>query len=475
MRHLAIPLLALAFRPPVFAQSLQQTVEALLAHRNLLCGVSVLDLDSGLPVVSLNATLPMTPASNTKLFSTALALSRLGPDHRFETRIYAQPSGDLVLVGGGDPTLSNRPIPYRKGPLSGDPLQAIEDFAAQLVAGGLRQVPGDLIGDDTLFPWTPYPDGWTVDDTINDYGAPVSALTLNDNTITIAVRPGNPPLLSFRPPVEYYTVLNNARPGATDPPELTVDRLPGSRVLEISGPIPPAGSSLLVAIDDPALFAARALADALSRRGVVIQGRILARHRRPGSPYVPPDGEILSTRTSPPLIDTLTTINKVSHNLQAELALLEVARAAQGDTSREQALKELERFLREAGISADEIHFEDASGLSRKTLASPNSITRLLAWMNSSPHADAYAGTLPIGAEDGSLSSRFRSVKSAAAIRAKTGSIRHVAALSGYIVDRGMHRRLAFSILVNDATARSSEVRELIDTIAVAIFQKGIE
>lgn len=475
MRYPAILLLALAAQFSILAQPLQSTIESILERLNLLCGVSVVDLDTGQPLVALRASLPMTPASNTKLFSTALALTRLGPNHRFETRILLSHSGDLVLVGGGDPTLSNRPIPYRKGPLKGDPLQAIEDFASQLVAQGLREVGGDLIGDDTHYPWTPYPDGWTVDDTINDYGAPISALTLNDNTVTLAVRPGDPPVILFRPPVEYYSVLNNSRNGPGEDQPLTVDRLPGSRVLELSGAVPPSGKSLEIAIDDPALFAARALASALTRRGVAISGRNLVRHRRPGVPSQPPAGEVLLSRLSPPLIETLRTINKVSQNLQAELVLFEATRAAQGDALRQATTKELERFIEEAGISADETHFEDASGLSRKTLASPQAITRLLAFMNTSSNADAYASTLPIGGEDGSLSTHFRGVAAASRIRAKTGGLRHVAALSGYILDSEDRRRLAFSIIVNDATARASEVRELIDTIAVAILQKGIQ
>jgi serine-type D-Ala-D-Ala carboxypeptidase/endopeptidase (penicillin-binding protein 4) len=475
MRHLAMSLFSLAACASLDAQSLQQSIESRLEHRNLLCGVSVVDLDTGQPLVALRASLPMTPASNAKLFSTALALTRLGPNHLFETRILLTQSGDLVLVGGGDPTLSNRPIPYRKGPVTGDPLQAIEDFASQLFAQGLRQVRGDIIGDDTLYPWSPYPDGWTVDDTINDYGAPISALSLNDNALTLTVRPGDPPVVFFRPSVEYYSVLNDAHNGSDENQPLTVDRLPGARVLELSGAVPPSGRSLTVAIDDPALFAARALASALTHRGVAIYGRVLARHRRPGTLYQPPAGEVLLSRPSPPLLETLRTINKVSHNLQAELVLLEASRVQQGDALREAATKELERFVEEAGISADETHFEDASGLSRKTLTSPQAITRLLVFMNSSPNAEAYASTLPVGGDDGSLSSRFRSVAAAARIRAKTGSIRHVASLSGYILDRDGRRRLAFSIIVNDATARAREVRELIDTIAVAILQKGIE
>ncbi len=124
-------------------------------------GIVAVDLATGLTVYEKNAQLPMTPASNTKLFATALALTRLGPGHRFRTRVLASAtvgrngvlSGDLVLVGGGDPTLSARPVPYRKGPVEGDELAPLRALARQVAASGLRRVQGDLVADDTLFPW----------------------------------------------------------------------------------------------------------------------------------------------------------------------------------------------------------------------------------------------------------------------------------------------------------------------------------
>src|SRR5208283_3957707 len=128
---------------------------------------------------------------------TALALARLGPDYRFQTRVLADrtPGADgtvesLRLVGGGDPNLSGRAIPYSRDAAAGDPLAAIEDLAAQVTARGVRSVSADIVGDDTAYVWQPYANGWSIDDPVWDYGAPVSALSVNDNTLSLKVLPG---------------------------------------------------------------------------------------------------------------------------------------------------------------------------------------------------------------------------------------------------------------------------------------------
>lgn len=461
MRHLPALLL---WGSLLSAQTLQESIEAVLsaAPARAVWGIHVVDLDTGDALAAINPAQPLTPASNTKLFTTALALLRLGPEHRWQTTVRANAridadgtlASDLILLGSGDPAFSH-----------------IETLAARLSTLGLRRITGDVVGDDTLFPWTPYPDGWTVDDTLYDYGAPVSALTLDDNTIVIRLRPGDSPTILTEPSLAYYTFLNSARLGAGEENSLRLDRLPGSRVIEVSGAIPESGAALRVAVDDPALFAARALAAALSKFGVTIDGRPRARHRPAIDPPQVHNETVLLEQPSDPLPDILSTINKKSHNLQAELVLREVARVAQNDGSLEAALLELDRFLPQLQIPPDEVHFEDGSGLSRKTLLSPRAITSLLSFMNTGPNAGVFLSTLPIGNQDGSLQNRFAGLSGATSIRAKTGSIRHVAALSGYIL-QSERRRLVFSIIANHATARPSELRETIDRIVETILQQ---
>ncbi len=162
-------------------------------------GILIADADTGETVYELNSDHYFAPASNAKVFTTALALATLGPDHRFRTTLESQGvlrsdghlSGDLILVGRGDPDISNRKFPYsgrieREGPAE-EPLAEMADRA---VAKGLREVDGDIVADDSYFPYDPYPAGWTVGDLFFKFGAPVSAIDFNDNTVTVEVQPG---------------------------------------------------------------------------------------------------------------------------------------------------------------------------------------------------------------------------------------------------------------------------------------------
>jgi serine-type D-Ala-D-Ala carboxypeptidase/endopeptidase (penicillin-binding protein 4) len=206
--------------------------------------------------------------------------------------------------------MSARPAHYQPPPRppeeasEGDPLMAINQLADELVKQGLRQVEGDLIGDDTRYVWSPYPAGWTTDDTIWDYGAPVSALTFNDSAQTFVLTQGTavsgPVSLTIRPPIEFYTVMNLIETRGARGREVQVERPLGSWVLTLRGFLPAGdrAEKLQIAVHEPALFAARALELALASRGVVLTGDVAARHRlarhavvgargsRPGSTHI---------------------------------------------------------------------------------------------------------------------------------------------------------------------------------------------
>jgi serine-type D-Ala-D-Ala carboxypeptidase/endopeptidase (penicillin-binding protein 4) len=476
--------------PLAYAQTLETAIDQILsvpAAQRAVWGIHAVDLATGQVLYQRNSGIPLAPASNTKLFSTALGLLRLGPDYRFETRVLAvqapdaagRLAGDMVLLGGGDPTLSARAIPYKKGAINGDPLAPLADLADQIVRAGVRIVEGDLIGDDTRWPWAPHPDGWTVGDVPWEYGAPVSALTLNDNALRLTIRPSKIPgqsaEVTLSPSVEHFTIHNTVRVAAGSERKITVDRLPGSRALLIGGTTPPStgAATELIAVDEPAQFAAEALAQLLRDRGVVLQGAVRAAHRLPGRPAWEPSGLVLARRQSPPLFETLRVTNKVSQNLHAEIVLREVGHVRRGEGTSAVAQKEMAEFLTTLGIDKSDHSLEDGSGLSRRTLVTPAAITTLLSFLHRSEMGDVYAATLPIGGEDGTLATRFRGIRNASAVLAKTGSISHVSALSGYACDAAT-RRIAFSIIVNSFTAPTSEIRSLVDKIAVVIQQEGI-
>ncbi len=488
MKRLA-PLLAVCACALNGASLLERRIDDIIRRSPALApgtiGIEAVQIQTGKLLYSRDADHLFVPASNTKLFSTALALLRLGPDHKFTTRVYA-PSlpdsngviqGDLVLYGGGDPSMSSVRIPYSQGAPPADPLEAIEQFANQIIARGVRSVEGDIIGDDTIWPYEPFPPGWGLEDPIWDYGAPVSALILNNSSLTLKIapasKPGQPAALWLSPPLEYFVIENRVMtvaPGLEQ--RVDIDRAPGSRELRLRGAVssretaPPE----LLAVDDPALFAAWALYDALTRRGVAIRGKAAARHRFDPEPFRPARGEVLAERESPPLIELLRVTNKISQNLWAEVMLRETARARKGDGSRKAGLDELKLLLKELGADPQSFTFVDGSGLSRMTLASPALIVRLLRRMYASPYREQWKALLPVGGEDGTLEKRFRSQPAARAIQAKTGSLQHVNTLSGY-ADSATFGEIAFAIMVNNTSAPALDVREAIDQIGMALLE----
>ena len=470
---------------PGIAADLPQALDALMQASPVTrasVGIQVIDLKTGNALYSRNADRLFLPASNMKLFTAALALERLGPDHRMTTRLVRASSGDLILVGGGDPSLSGRAYPYQKDTPTPtpNPLQAIEEFADRAVAAGIMRVDGDIVGDDQVYPWAPYPPSWTEEDMIGEDGAPVSALTLNDNVITLAIHPatraGDLASISVEPPIEYYAVDNRVLTVAGEKEaRIRVSRMPGSRQVQLWGSIPLGGATAreTIAVDDPALFAACALYDALARRGVVIRGRPVARHRSTSEDPWPGEGDVIATRMSPPMVEMLQVIEKVSQNLHAELMLREVARVTRNTGTRESGLQELAAWLGSIGIKSEEWRAEDGSGLSRNDEVSPRAVTRLLSHMAASKNSAAWLSLLPVGGEDGTLEHRLCCVSDAGAakqVRAKTGSLTRAVALSGYAGSR-TRGRLAFSILVNNFAAPQADVRAWVDKIALVLVE----
>jgi D-alanyl-D-alanine carboxypeptidase/D-alanyl-D-alanine-endopeptidase (penicillin-binding protein 4) len=478
-------LLALAL--PLCGASLAEKIDRVLESTRAFWGIQVTDLQSGKLLYQWNSTRFFVPASNTKLFTTAMALNRLGPDFTFQTRVLASAppdasgrlAGPLTLAGGGDPNLSARAIPYHKGPITGDPLAAIADLAAQIAARGVKRIDGDIVGDDTWYVWEPYAAGWGIEDPESDDGPPISALTVNDNAFAVTVEPaareGDIAGLTFNPPLQPFRIDNRVVTGSGG--RIRYSRLPGSPDMHLWGTVSQS-QTLVFALDDPARYAAQALKSALEDRGIAVSGQAVARHlypeevsdlrQQPSSSE--PGGIELARRVSAPLIEDLRVTDKVSQNLHAELALRAVARARRNVGSFEAGLEELKSFLGEIGIAPEQYNIHDGSGLARLNLVTPATVVSLLRYMYGSPYRDRWLGLLPVGGEDGTISTRFTGTRAAGRVHAKTGSLSHVSALSGYIQRLNGHW-VVFSILVNNYNTPTAEVRGAMDRICNLIVE----
>lgn len=438
-------------------------------------GIEIRDVNTGKLLFSQNAGHFFVPASNTKLFTTALALSRLGSGYQFHTRVIRS-GRDLVLIGAGDPNLSGRTLPYDPQSPDPAPLAAINQLADQIVARGVRHIEGDIIGDDTAFLYEPYAPGWGLTDTFEEDGSPISAICVDDNTARLQIIPaaaeGALAQATWLLPFELFPVENLLLTDSRGPRHMTFQRFPGSRQSRLWGTVPPNEpvAPIPAAVDDPARFAAQALKIALVSRGVICDGQAIARHQLPGAPDLPPlTGELVAERVSVPLLEALRVVDKISQNLHAEIMLRDVSLVLSGKGTREAGLDELARFLAPAGIGPEAYHFSDGSGLSRYNIVTPHAIASLLQFMAGTPLRDQWISLLPVGGVDGSLRLRYHAVRLNGEIHAKTGSLTHVSALSGYAV-RKDGSTLAFSILVNNYGASTSAVREVIDQLSAAIF-----
>ena len=451
-------------------------------------GALVTDAETGDVLFTLNPAQYFTPASNTKLFTTALALATLGPDYRIRTTVEATGAidpagrlhGDLVLVGRGDANLSNRIFPYAKqGQRDGPPEKALAELADQVARRGVKQVDGDVVADDSYLAPARFPSGWTVDDTVWSFGAAVSAIAVNDNALTIEVHPGerSGALLRFSidPPASLYKVRNEAltSPAATEA-QLRLARDPESRTFVLSGTLPlDAPRRLLsVAVQEPAENAAALLAHLLEARGVHVVGQSRAHHAGDQGPSTPPAPRtVLAERLSPALIEDVRLTNKISDNLHAELMLRVAAKEKGGADTLDDALKFADQFRQGIGLAPGDVLLKDGSGLSRDDLATPESFVHLLAYIVRQPWGAAFLGTLPVAGEDGTLEGRMKGTAAAGRIQAKTGQVDHVEALSGFATTlRG--ERLIFSIMGDNHVASGRDAAAIVDSLCVAMVEE---
>ena len=449
-------------------------------------GISVVGL-SGSRIYALNDGQYFNPASNAKLLTTAAAYALLPSGLTFTTVVSStapvgssgEIRGDLTLFGVGDANISGRTVPFGlKTERTGPPLAALEDMADQIVRHGVHSVSGDIVGDDTWFLGERYGAGWSWDDLQWGYGAPVSALSVNDNEVYLNALPaaqvGGTAAVSWLPATAYYKLENTLITSpAGDTGKPGIERAPGSLTVRLFGrtPFGQAGLHTGLAIQDPAEYAAASLREMLLARGVQVGGAARAQHRLSSdtSDFLSTQAQpltlhpislqtvqatnvgatVLASHVSPPLGDDLVVTNKVSQNLHAEITLRTLGKLESSDGSLVEGTRVVRQFLISAGLAPADFVLYDGCGLSVQDLVTPRAFTTLLTYAARQSWGEAFRTSLPVGGVDGSLSARFKEPLVDGKVFAKTGTLGEARALSGYLV-AASGQTVAFSIMCTD-------------------------
>lgn len=396
----------------------------------------------------LDASLPdllLTPASTVKLVTALALLETRRLDLTLDTTIARRGefaggvlSGDLVLVGGGDPSFG---------------VGALAALADALVATGLERIDGDVVVDGRLFDEVPYGEGWMWDDLVFRFSPPVTALALDGNIATVRVEAvGDTVEVDAHPCIPVDVRARVVPPEATT--ELEIVRLPDSPVTTVRGTLSAdASRSWQLTLPDPLDCAAMLLAEGLAERGVQIGGS--ARVAESGEPVATTP---MVRHDSPPLRELVRHMLVESDNLYAE-SLVRLLDPAPSGRRFEGARPTIEALMRAAAVPDEQWRLVDGSGLSRYNLLSARAQVLLLrrAWYR--PYRDDLLALLPSSGE-GTLGQRLLAGPAQSRVFAKTGSMRAVYNIAGFVLPEDESQEpLAFALMTNGVVQSGQVVR----------------
>ena len=446
------------------ARQLQDDLSAIFnapQFEHAFWSVLVRSADSGENVFAINPAKLMMPGSTMKIVTAAVAADVLGWQHQFETTVVATAPidngtlrGDLIVIGGGDPSISER----------SDAPGTLTGLARQLHAAGITRIEGGIVGDDDRFDDRGYGDGWTLDNLPYGYAAPVSALHYNDGSVDLVIRAGaaagDAVAIEVRPAGSGLQVLNQlVTVAASGAGALTLRRHPGSPQLWVDGQIPAnaAPFARTASIDNPTTFFVAALRLALEAEGITVAGDAIDIDDFATKPDLS-GARLLASHKSPPLRTLVAAMMRVSQNQYAELLL----KAAGGRTR-------IRDVLKSWNIADNGYVVADGSGLSRYNYVTSENLVRVLQVMRSDDkHAGNFAAVLPVAGRDGPLAKRLAGTAADGKVRAKTGTVDNVRAIAGYI-ESADGETLAFSMIANNFTGPAAPIDTAADNALVRL------
>jgi serine-type D-Ala-D-Ala carboxypeptidase/endopeptidase (penicillin-binding protein 4) len=461
---------------PVAAQSNDPTTHDLRTEAGLIArigqaidraklgpavGVSVVDARTGRTIVARNADAALNPASNQKLISAAAALIELGPDFRITTGLYGEVQGDAVvsglyLKGYGDPSLQFRDL---------------LELAAQLAARGVRQV-DEVVVDGSYFDGQALPPGFEEQpEEISAFRASVGAASVNANAFTLRVGPGasaGAPGQVWVDAEGYFALTNELTTQEAGAPNvIAVQRQKDDKlVLKVSGSVPLGMAPIVYRrrVESPLHYAGYALVEALRAHRIAVPRRVRLA-------VTPKGSALLASHRSPPLAEQLAALGKNSDNFTAEMLLKVLAAERVGiPGSSEHGGRVVMQTLRKIGVPAGGLRIVNGSGLFGGNRVSAGQLTGLLSAMYADPSVrPEYIWQLAIGGVDGTLADRLEQLPAPRVVRAKTGTLADVVALSGYVLGRTPERVFAFSVLTNGIKGKTAAARALADEVAADI------
>lgn len=419
----------------------------------------VIDVKSGKVHYSLHAMRPMIPASVNKIVTSIAGMEILGPKAKLYTRIYARGriqngrlTGDIIIRGGGDPNISGR---FHND----DPLTLPRRWARQVKAAGIKSVSGDVIADDTVFDRQFLNPHWPQEQYQKWYAAEVSGLAFNDNCADIRVRTwreGGRWRVTVIPvpdteSIRFINKLTVTR--AVRSPVISFDRPPAGNIITIRGKMPAKKLTTVpfyVTLHNVPRVFAEVFRRQLLDQSVVVLGRARVVERPVN--YSGREVKLLVQHTTP-LAHSIRVMNKRSQNFYAECVLKLIGRKQTGQGSFKSGTETVKAFLFRRGFNPATVMYVDGSGLSRKNRLTSYVLTELLRFAVHRPYADVFLGSLAASGEaESTLRRRLTESPYKGRVLAKTGSINKVKALAGYVLGADRKPRLAFAVLINNAS-----------------------